>query len=120
VIRDRYVVGNDQEVVRVADLVRWVTRRHELVVVVDFDWNPAILFQARRRGVVLRPWLENPRTNALLAAHPFRVVVAQRDHQMLFGAWKARREVGQVGPWHVFRVGDDSSDLDLPRPRRPG
>lgn len=116
--RDRWIATPATEVMRVAKLVRWATARDELVVIADFNWNPAILFHARRRGLMLRPKVENERTNALLAAHPFRTVVVVEEHPTLFSTWRYKREIGRVGQFRVFRVGDDPALLELPPGRR--
>jgi hypothetical protein len=96
-----------QGVVQLGAELRELTHPDEYVIVTDADWNPAILYYARRKGFMLRTQFDVTQVSQFLRKHNFTTIVGTRWHSELLANWRHARQIRTVGKFHVFRVSDD-------------
>lgn len=91
--------------------LRSVTEPGEWVVIEGADWNPDVLFHARRKGLM---WVPRFYTDAERAAvleglgrGNYTTLLSRDGPPTLLDRWKRHREVGTVEGFRVYKVGDE-------------
>jgi hypothetical protein len=93
-----------------ANAIRDHTTEDEYVIVADvFNWNPAYLYYAKRKGFMLW-YFEGDKSNQFFKKHHFTTVVHAEPHEKLFSNWKYKKVLAVHGKYKVVRVSDTSID----------
>jgi hypothetical protein len=98
------------DVVALGAYVRSVTAPGERVVVEGADWNPEVLFAARRKGLMWAPYVQPTEGLYAIAGlfhrDNFTTVLSYEKPPETLRYWKWHRKLGVVEGFHVYRVGD--------------
>lgn len=98
------------EAYRLGLRLRELTGENERIVICGHDWNPSVLYYARRKGYMhIRP--DMPLPYAMFREKYFSVLVyrstGRGDTEYLnrvLAGWREHESVGSLGSFHVFRV----------------
>jgi hypothetical protein len=97
---------------RFARLLREITASDELVVIAERDWNPSILYHARRRGFMLRgrgfgnEHIDEREITRFLKTNGFSVVVTASENHWLTKKWLHSMALPSIPGYFVYRVSD--------------
>ena len=97
---------------RLAMHLREITEPEELIVVAEKDWNPFILYHARRRGFMLRgsgygsPAIDEHEITRFLKENEFSVIVSADRNHWLTKKWKNKVYLPSIPGFFVYRVDD--------------
>ena len=97
---------------RFARLLREITAPDELLVVAERDWNPSILYWARRRGFMLRgkgfgnERIDEREITRFLKTNGFSVIVTASKNHWLTKKWLHRMALPSIPGYFVYRVSD--------------
>jgi len=85
--------------------LQMVTPEDEYIIVSDWEWSPAILYYAKRKGFMMwrEEWQED---NDVIRDPRFTTYVSRKEHPKMREYWRRFRKVGQVGPFLVHKVGN--------------
>jgi hypothetical protein len=95
---------------RLAVHLRAITEPEERVVVLEKDWNPFILYHARRRGFMLRDSgygsssVDRNEIVRFLKQHEFTVIVTPNRYHWLVREWENLASVPSTRGFYIFRV----------------
>jgi hypothetical protein len=100
---------HEATVLGLADEVARVTSPSDLVAVQGLDWNPALLYYARRRGLMVVPG-DEPVAYDLIDAGPYAHLIVYAPDETDLGFTSRWSWIGALGE-HTYAIGDDPGEV---------
>jgi 4-amino-4-deoxy-L-arabinose transferase-like glycosyltransferase len=109
-----YAASADHPLVKAGEAIRQVTQPDDWIVVADMEWDPSVLYYARRRGYMLCGYDAQGRLlgdNELAAAsvlsdEHFRYLLSAKPHPELLARWRRHETVAELGNLRLIRISE--------------